>query len=73
MVNMTQQKCRMGYIGYLSLWMYLLFVKVDSVVMLSTSVSSASRMLSVLTDTSMTMTDMATQLPGLAGLFVRLV
>lgn len=70
MVNMTQQKCRMGYIGYLSLWMYLLFVKVDSVVMLSTSVSSATRMLSVLTDTSMTMTDMATQLPGLAGLFV---
>lgn len=67
---MTQQKCRMGYIGYLSLWMYLLFVKVDSVVMLSTSVSSATRMLSVLTDTSMTMTDMATQLPGLAGLFV---
>ena len=43
----------------------LLFVKVDSVMMLTTSITTTSRMLSVFTDTAVTMAHMTTQLAGL--------
>ena len=43
----------------------MVFVKVDSVVMLATSVSTTSRVLPVLANSSVTMGHVASQLPGL--------
>jgi len=43
----------------------MVLIEVDPVVMLSTSVSTTSGMLPVLSNPSVSMTDMATQLPGL--------
>ena len=43
----------------------MVLVKVDTVMMLATSVTATSGMLPVLADTAMTMGDMATHLPGL--------
>lgn len=50
----------------------LLFVKIDPMVMLATSISPASRVLPVFANTAMAMTYMTSQLPGLARLLVRL-
>ena len=43
----------------------MIFVKVDSVVMLATGVSMTSRVLPVLANSSVTMRHVASQLPGL--------
>ena len=43
----------------------MVLVKVDTMMMLATSVTATSGMLPVLADTAMTMGDMATHLPGL--------
>ena len=43
----------------------MIFVKVDSVMVLATSVSTTSGMLPVLPNSSMTMGDVSSQLPGL--------
>ena len=43
----------------------MVFVKVDAVVMLATSVTATSRMLAVLANATVTVGDVATQLPGL--------
>jgi hypothetical protein len=44
---------------------WMVFVKVDAVMMLSTGVTTATRMLAMFADTSMTMAYMATKLPRL--------
>lgn len=43
----------------------MVLVEVDSVVMHATSITTTTRMLSVLANTAMTVAHMATQLPGL--------
>ena len=46
----------------------MVFVKVDSVVMHATSITTTSRMLPVLADTTMSVADVSTELPGLGRL-----
>jgi hypothetical protein len=43
----------------------MVLVEVDSVMVLSTSVTTTSRVLSVLADPAVTVRDVATELPGL--------
>jgi hypothetical protein len=50
---------------YLSEVAGMVLVEVDSVMVLSTSVTTTSRVLSVLADTAVTVRDVATELPGL--------
>merc|ERR1719295_1401804 len=44
---------------------WMVFVKVDPVVMLTTSITTTTRMLPVFANTSMSVADMTTELPGL--------
>lgn len=50
----------------------MVFVEVDAVMVHTTSVTATSGMLAVLADTTMTVADVTTQLPGLLPLDIRL-
>lgn len=50
----------------------MVFIKIDAVMVHATSVTATSRMLAVLADTTMTVADMTTELPGLLPLDIRL-
>ena len=50
---------------YLSEITRMVFVEIDSVVVLTSSVTATSGMLAVFTDTSMTVGNVSTELPGL--------
>lgn len=51
--------------SYLTEVTWVVFVEVDTVVMLATSVTTTSRMLPVLSDTTMAVTDVASEFSGL--------
>ena len=51
----------------------MVLVKVDAMMMLTTSVSATSRMLPVFADATMAVRDVATQLPGLLLIFAHLI
>lgn len=50
----------------------MVFVEVDAVMVHTTSVTATSGMLAVLADTTVTVADVTTQLPGLLPLDIRL-